>query len=81
MVFIGAPEKALSNAIGREVEFEKVFETMKPGDDSVTYASTNRLHEAVGFKPETKMGCRSLRIGMWGIRGGVGAGTVSSLKI
>lgn len=53
MEFIGALEKALSNALGKEVEFEKVFEPMKPGDVPATYASTDLLHEAVGFKPET----------------------------
>lgn len=53
MVFIGALEKALSNALDREVEFNKVYEPIKPGDVPATYASTKLLHEAVGFKPET----------------------------
>lgn len=53
MVFINTLEKALSNALGRKVEFEKVFEPMKPGDVSATYASTKLLYDAVGFKPET----------------------------
>ncbi|WP_461183664.1 GDP-mannose 4,6-dehydratase [Virgibacillus kimchii] len=53
MTFIGALEKALSNALGRNVEFNKVYEPMKPGDVPATYASTDLLHEAVGFKPET----------------------------
>lgn len=55
MKFIGALEKALSNALGREVEFEKIFEPIKPGDVPATYASTNKLQEAVGFKPETSI--------------------------
>lgn len=55
MTFIGALEKALSNALGREVEFDKIFEPIKPGDVSATYASTDRLQELVGFKPETSI--------------------------
>lgn len=53
MTFIGTLEKALSNALGREVLFEKVFEPIKPGDVPATYASTDLLQQAVGFKPET----------------------------
>jgi len=53
MHFIETLEKALSNALGRKVEFKKEFEPMKPGDVPRTYASTDQLHEAIGFKPET----------------------------
>jgi UDP-glucuronate 4-epimerase len=53
MTFIGTLEKALTNALGREVLFEKVFEPIKPGDVPATYASTDLLQQAVGFKPET----------------------------
>lgn len=55
MVFIETLEKALSKALGREVVFEKIFEPMKPGDVPATYASTDLLQEAVGFKPETSI--------------------------
>jgi UDP-glucuronate 4-epimerase len=55
MNFIETLEKALGNALGREVEFEKVFEPIKPGDVPATYASTERLQRAVGFKPETSI--------------------------
>lgn len=55
MTFIGTLEKALSNALGREVEFDKIFEPIKPGDVPATYASTDKLQEAVGFKPETSI--------------------------
>ena len=55
MDFIHALEKALSNSLGRAVEFEKVFEPIKPGDVPATYASTDRLYEAVGFKPKTSI--------------------------
>lgn len=55
MDFIHALEKALSRSLGRSVEFEKVFEPMKPGDVPVTYASTDRLYQAVGFKPKTSI--------------------------
>ncbi|WP_019377579.1 SDR family NAD(P)-dependent oxidoreductase [Virgibacillus halodenitrificans] len=53
MVFIETLEKALSKALEREVQFEKIFEPIKPGDVPATYASTDLLQKAVGFKPET----------------------------
>ncbi len=55
MIFIETLEKCLSNALGREILFEKVFEPLKPGDVSATYASTDLLQEAVGFKPKTSI--------------------------
>lgn len=55
MTFITALEKALSNALDREVEFNKIYEPIKPGDVPATYASTKLLQEAVGFKPETSI--------------------------
>lgn len=55
MFFIETLEKCLSNALGREVQFEKVFESIKPGDVPATYASTELLQKAVGFKPETSI--------------------------
>ncbi|MDE1549933.1 NAD-dependent epimerase/dehydratase family protein [Jeotgalibaca caeni] len=55
MVFITSLERALSNSLGREVEFEKIFEPIKPGDVPATYASTDKLQEAIGFKPETSI--------------------------
>jgi UDP-glucuronate 4-epimerase len=53
MVFIETLEKCLSRSLGREVQFEKIFEPIKPGDVPATYASTELLQQAVGFKPET----------------------------
>ncbi|RKQ34271.1 SDR family NAD(P)-dependent oxidoreductase [Oceanobacillus halophilus] len=53
MVFIETLEKALSKALSKEVQFEKIFEPIKPGDVPATYASTDQLQKAVGFKPET----------------------------
>lgn len=55
MTFITTLEKCLSNALGKEVDFEKDFEPIKPGDVPATYASTDRLQKAVGFKPETSI--------------------------
>jgi UDP-glucuronate 4-epimerase len=55
MVFIETLEKVLSNSLDREVMFEKVFEPIKPGDVPTTYASTDLLQEAVGFKPKTSI--------------------------
>lgn len=53
MVFIETLEKAFSNALGKEIEFKKEFEPIKPGDVPATYASTQLLQDAVGFKPKT----------------------------
>jgi len=55
MMFIGTLEKCLSKSLGREVVFEKIFEPLKPGDVPATYASTDLLYNAVGFKPETSI--------------------------
>ncbi len=55
MNYIWTLEKALSNALGRKVEFEKIFEPLKAGDVPATYASTDKLQEAVGFKPSTSI--------------------------
>lgn len=55
MVFIETLEKCLSKSLGREVVFEKVFEPIKPGDVPVTFASTELLEKAVGFKPMTSI--------------------------
>ena len=55
MTFIGTLEKCLSKAVGRKIEFEKIFEPMKPGDVPATYASIDLLQEAVGFKPRTSI--------------------------
>lgn len=32
-----------------------MFEPIKPGDVPATYASTDQLQQAVGFKPETSI--------------------------
>ena len=53
MVFIETLEKCLSKAAGRKVVFEKIFEPIKPGDVPATYASTDLLQQAIGFKPHT----------------------------
>lgn len=53
MVFIQSLEKALSNSLGKEVVFDKIFEPIKPGDVPATYADTKQLQDAIGFKPKT----------------------------
>lgn len=55
MFFIETLEKSLSNATGREVAFKKVFEPIKPGDVPATFASTDLLQRAVGYKPGTSI--------------------------
>lgn len=53
MVFIETLEKCLSKATGRKIVFDKIFEPIKPGDVPATFASTDLLQQAVGFKPGT----------------------------
>lgn len=53
MIFIETLEKALSNALGEKIVFEKIYEPIKPGDVPATYASIDQLYDEVGFKPET----------------------------
>lgn len=55
MRFIETLERCLSRSLKREVVFEKSFEPMQPGDVPATYASTERLEQAVGFKPRTSL--------------------------
>src|SRR5699024_2577104 len=55
MLFITSLEKALSNSLGREIEFEKKYEPIKPGDVPATYADTNKLQNYIGFKPKTSI--------------------------
>ena len=55
MTFITTLEKCLSNSLGTEIVFKKKFEPIKSGDVPATYASTDRLQEAIGFKPETSI--------------------------
>ena len=53
MTFIETLEDALGEVLGRKAVFDKIFESIKPGDVPATYASTDLLQEAVGFKPMT----------------------------
>jgi len=55
MVFIETLEKCLGKALGEKVEFEKIFEPIKPGDVPATYASTKLLEKSVGYKPRTSI--------------------------
>ncbi len=55
MDFITSLEKALSQSLDREVEFEKIYEPIQPGDVPATYASTEKLQEAIGYKPDTSV--------------------------
>jgi UDP-glucuronate 4-epimerase len=65
MIFIETLEKALSNALGKEVVFDKIFEPLKAGDVPATYASTDLLQEAVDFKPSTTIADGLQRFADW----------------
>ena len=53
MVFIETLEKALSNSLGREVVFDKIFESIKPGDVPATWADVNDLIRDFNYQPAT----------------------------
>ena len=55
MDFILSLEEALSKSLGREIEFKKNYEAIKPGDVPATYASSSKLEKAVGYRPNTPL--------------------------
>ncbi|HHT87722.1 MAG TPA: NAD-dependent epimerase/dehydratase family protein [Clostridiales bacterium] len=55
MDFVRALEMALSKALCKEVVFDKIFESIRPGDVRATYASAKLLEETVGYKPLTSL--------------------------
>lgn len=55
MEFITSLEEALSQSLDTEVAFEKIYEPIKPGDVPATYANTEKLQEAIGYKPDTSI--------------------------
>lgn len=65
MEFISSLEAALSKTLRRPIEFRKRFEALKPGDVPATYASTDRLAEAVGFRPSTPLATGLQRFTDW----------------
>ena len=65
MYFIETLEQALSKALGKEVQFDKIYEPFKLGDVPKTYASIQRLEEAVGFRPSTSIEIGLQRFADW----------------
>lgn len=59
MKFIYTLEECLSTSLGTKIEFKKTYEPIKPGDVHKTFASTIRLEQLVGFKPNT-----SIKVGL-----------------
>lgn len=55
MDYIAALEKALSNAVGREIVAEKEFLPMQPGDVKATYSDSSPLKRDFDFKPSTSI--------------------------
>ncbi|MFV8808136.1 GDP-mannose 4,6-dehydratase [Aerococcus urinaeequi] len=55
MDFIKSLEDALGNSLNKKIEFKKIYEPMKPGDVSATYANTNKLESAIEFTPQTSI--------------------------
>lgn len=54
-VFVDTLEKSLSEATGKDVVFEKVYQSLQPGDVTATYASIDQIKDAVGFVPKTSI--------------------------
>ena len=65
MTFIETLEKCLSKATGREILFSKTYGPVQPGDIPVTFASTDLLNQAVGFKPQTPIESGLQRFADW----------------
>lgn len=55
MNFINTLENSLENTLSKKVIFKKVYEPMKPGDVSKTYASTKLLQKEIDFKPKVSI--------------------------
>lgn len=55
MAFVETLERCLGKALGRPVEFQKIYEPLKPGDVFATYAATDLLEQTVAFKPSTAL--------------------------
>jgi UDP-glucuronate 4-epimerase len=55
MEFIRILESCLSTSLHRPVQFMKKYEPIQPGDVPITYASTDKLNAAIGFKPATPL--------------------------
>lgn len=53
MDFVATLENAFAISLDRDVKFKKVFEPLKAGDVPKTFASTDKLNMATGFRPET----------------------------
>jgi UDP-glucuronate 4-epimerase len=45
--------------------FDKIFEPIKPGDVPATFASTDLLQQAIGFKPKTTIEAGLQRFADW----------------
>ncbi|WP_462405912.1 GDP-mannose 4,6-dehydratase [Gracilibacillus sp. Marseille-QA3620] len=65
MYFIETLEKALSKAAGSEIVAKKEFLPMQPGDVYATFADTEPLEKAFGFKPSTSIGDGLQRFADW----------------
>jgi UDP-glucuronate 4-epimerase len=55
MEFINVLEECLSKSLGEEIEFIKEFEAIKPGDVRATFASIDKLHQKINYKPNTPL--------------------------
>ena len=58
-------EKSLSEAIGKEVVFQKIYQSVQPGDVMTTYASVDLIKNAVGFEPKVSIQDGLKRFVVW----------------
>ncbi len=62
---IGTLEKSLSEATGKEVVFQKIYQSVQPGDVMTTYASVDLIKNAVGFEPKVSIQDGLKRFVVW----------------
>ncbi|MBB0996447.1 NAD-dependent epimerase/dehydratase family protein [Dietzia maris] len=53
--FVATLERALSRAAADDIKFEKIFESIKPGDVRTTFADNAALRSVIGYVPETTL--------------------------
>lgn len=66
--FIRTLEDAISEALGSSVEFQKIFEPVKAGDVTATYASAERLEALIEFKPRVTLKDGLTAFAAWYVR-------------
>lgn len=67
-VFIQKLEKSLSQASGKDVVFKKQYKSMQPGDVTATFASIDKIKDAVAFAPKTSIDDGLKKFAAWYVK-------------